>query len=106
MPSVGDECMFSHALQLTQNEFVPQSKLFERKEIYQGARCTVLPRLEYSYHVVRLRFESSDLEDIVSPEFLIPLELTAFGEELLASDPRLLAAVETLTQGVKKHENS
>lgn len=94
MPMIGERCMFSHALQLTQNEFVPQDRLWEREEIYQKARCKVLAMLD---HVVRVRFEHSDRDDIVSPEFLIPLELTAFGKELLESDPMLLDAVESLT---------
>ena len=94
MPIIGTRCMFSHAQQLTQNEFVPQEKPFEREEIYQGARCKVLARLD---HVVRVRFEHSDKQDIVSPELLIPLELTSFGRELMNSDPKLLATVEPLT---------
>ena len=93
-PKIGRRCMFSHALQLTDDEFVPQKKLFEREEIHQGARCKILARLD---HVVRVRFEHSDRDDVVSPEFLIPLELTKFGKELLESDPELLAAVEKLT---------
>lgn len=94
MPLIGTRCMFSHALQLTIDEFVPHKKLFEREEIHQGARAKVLAKLG---HVVRVRFEHSDRDDIVSPEFLIPLELTRFGRELLESDPKLLAAVEKIT---------
>jgi len=86
--------MFSCALQLTQNEFVPQEKLFEREEIHQGARCVVLAHLN---HIVRVKFEHSNREDLVSPEFLIPLELTKFGRELVEQDPKLLATVEKLT---------
>ena len=94
MPEIRARCMFSYALQLTHNEFVPQDKLYEREEIHQGARCVVLAQLD---HVIRVRFERSDQEDVVSPEFLIPLELTRFGRELLDSDPDLLAAVERIT---------
>lgn len=94
MPEIGQRCMFSHTLQLTIDEFVPQRKLYEREEIHQGARLSILAQLD---HVVRVRFEHSDREDIVSPEFLIPLELTRFGRELLESDPELLATVENLT---------
>lgn len=93
MPLIGSRCMFSHARQLTLDEFVPQKKLFEREEIHQGARLLILAHLN---HTVRVRFEHSDQDDIVSPEFLIPMELTKFGKELLAQSPKLLAAVEKL----------
>ncbi len=93
-PIIGERHMFSHALQLTIDEFVPQKKLFERKEIHQGTRCVVIGRIN---NIVIVKFDHSDQEDLVSPEFLIPLELTSFGKELLATDPELLATVETLT---------
>lgn len=99
---IGERCMFSFALQLTRDEFVPHKKLWEREEIYQGARCVVIERLD---HVVRVRFKHSNQSDLVSPEFLILLEMTSFGEELFAKDPELFNTVENLTnmlEGVKK----
>ena len=41
-------------------------------------------------NVVVVRFDNADQNTIVSPVFLIPLELTKFGEELLAASPNLL----------------
>lgn len=100
-PEIGARCMFSHADQLIFGEFVPHPKAFERSEIYQGARCMVLG---LSTYVVRVRFDGSDLIDLVSPEFLIPMELTKFGEDLLNSD--MLDSVETIIDKEQKDETN
>ena len=93
VPPINQRCMFSHALQLTEDEFVPQPKLFVRDEIHQGARCNVVGYIE---HIPLVRFDGSDREDMVSPEFLIPLELTIFGRELLKASPDLVSLAESL----------
>jgi len=95
MPSIKARCLFSHALKLTKNEFVPQPRAFEREEIHQNARCTVIG---LNPHTVKVRFDQAEINDIVSPEFLIPLELTKFGELVTKKSPELAQKLETLAK--------
>lgn len=106
MPGIGQRCMFSHALRLLRNEFVPQERPFRRDGIHQGAQCKVLGFIFPDPSVVVVRFDCSDQDDLVSPEFLIPLKLTTFGEMLLNSSPKLLAILVNFNVERMKHEDN
>lgn len=78
-PALHERCFFSHALALTRNEFIPFARNFERSEIHQNAICEVK---KHHPHVIEVLFDGASQTDFVSPEFLLSIELTPFGEEL------------------------
>lgn len=79
-PAPGERCFFSHALRLTSTEYVSFPRSFERKELFQNAFVTVQKNRP---HLVEALFDGADASDLISPEFLLSMELTAFGHELV-----------------------
>ena len=76
-PSMGEKCLFLHGLCLIPGEFVSRGKEFVREWISQGALVRVLRNKD---HLVEVMFPGALDSDLVSPDFLMKAELTAFGK--------------------------
>lgn len=76
-PSIGERLVFLPLKRLTKMIFVPEARVFDREEIFIGARCKVVGLKK---HVIEVRFEGAVEDDLVSPEDLMTLELTEFGK--------------------------
>ena len=77
-PSIGELCFFSNAITLFRDELVPKTKTsYLHPWIKQNAVVKIIRNLDY---ITEVRFADSDQTDLVSPEFLISRELTAFGQ--------------------------
>ena len=76
-PDVGDTCFFSHAMKLIPGEFVKRSKAFLHEWIKQDALVTVI-RNAASF--TEVRFVDAPQTDYVCSDFLMKVELTAFGQ--------------------------
>ena len=76
-PTIGETCFFSHAIILLKDELVPKTKPFLHEHIKQDSTVKIKRNLD---HIVEVMFLNSDQTDLVSPEFLLKRELTAFGQ--------------------------
>ena len=87
-PAIGESCFFSHAITLLKDELVPKTKHFLHEWIKQDSIVKIKRNLD---HTVEVRFTNSDQTDLVSPEFLIRRELTAFGQAFFDQNKKLMA---------------
>ena len=76
-PARGDTCFFSHAVCLFSGEFVKRSKDFLHEWIKQDAIVKVVRNAE---SFTEVQFVDAPQTDYVCPEFLMKMELTAFGQ--------------------------
>ena len=71
-PSVGRKCLFSPGLILLAGGRNILVKPYQ-PNMMRSKRCIVVENLE---HTIRVQFPKNATTDIVSPEFLLPFELT------------------------------
>jgi len=81
-PCIGQLCIFSHAIELTHNLFAPKAKEYDCHWLHSFAQCKVISNHP---HLVEVRFEDADRNDLISPEFLTTAELTKFGHAFAKS---------------------
>ncbi len=88
LPSIGQRCFYMPGTFLAPNVFVPNYWKCIKSYIKISSQCIVervpkdgrgKPKLR---NVVEVRFLNQNDTDIVSPDFLVSVELTAEGKEL------------------------
>ena len=83
-PTIGMKLIFSYAHVLTSSGVsLPNKKSFCKNYIHNDSMCEVISLTE---HLVEVRFDNQTNTDLVSPEFLIFVQLTKIGTKLIGDN--------------------
>jgi len=80
-PKINEKCFFSPVIQLIDGVFIDDTRVLLHDYMKHNSVCTVTKHGNYIDHV---KFGNNKHTDIVSPEFLLRMELTKQAKQLLS----------------------
>ena len=79
-PNINEKLFFSPVIRLIDGVFIDDNRTLLQDYMKHNNVCTCVKHGDYTEHV---RFSNQKQTDIVSPEFLLRMELTKQGKQLL-----------------------